>query len=198
MRISVVATGIDVVAAAQPRPLLSLVGDRDAPQTATMATASLQAASAPGALPIAASATLPSSGESAEPMPAVAQAAESAAIRDGAFIVPRPVEPAIARPQAVAPSMASDAFAAAAMENGGRPALAKPKSRGPSLFERVTGVARHRAPAAPTERATRSVASPAPAQQPRLGALDPSDRLVGSKSEEDLLDIPAFLRRQAN
>src|SRR5260370_15558967 len=100
-------------------------------------------------------------------------------------MVPRPVGPAIARPHAVTPSMASDAFAAAAMENGGRPALAKPKSRGPSLFERVTGVGR-RTPAPPTERATRPIASPAQAQQPRLGALDPSDRLVGSTSEEDL------------
>jgi cell division protein FtsZ len=33
--------------------------------------------------------------------------------------------------------------------------------------------------------------------QPRLAALDPDDR-PGSSSEEDLLDIPAFLRRQAN
>jgi cell division protein FtsZ len=82
------------------------------------------------------------------------------------------------------------------MENGGRPASAKPKSRGPSLFERVTGVGRHRAPAAPAERPTRTVVGPA--QQQRLGALDPNDRLVGSKSEEDMLDIPAFLRRQAN
>jgi cell division protein FtsZ len=30
-----------------------------------------------------------------------------------------------------------------------------------------------------------------------LGALDPADRL-GPTKEEDLLDIPAFLRRQAN
>jgi cell division protein FtsZ len=197
MRISVVATGIDVAASAQPRPLLSLVGDRDMPQAATMA-APVQGAPSPGALPIAASAILPSAGEFAEASPAVAQAAENAAIRDGAFIVARAVEPAIARPQAAAPPMASDAFAAAAMENGGRPGSAKPKSRGPSLFERVTGVSRHRAPAAPAERATRPAAGPAQAQQPRLGALDPNDRLVGSKSEEDLLDIPAFLRRQAN
>src|SRR5260370_22571460 len=34
MRISVVATGIDVIASAQPRPLLSLVGDRDTPPAA--------------------------------------------------------------------------------------------------------------------------------------------------------------------
>jgi cell division protein FtsZ len=35
------------------------------------------------------------------------------------------------------------------------------------------------------------------ASQPRLGGLDPSDR-IQSKTEDDLLEIPAFLRRQAN
>jgi cell division protein FtsZ len=34
--------------------------------------------------------------------------------------------------------------------------------------------------------------------QPRLSGLDPKDRLATSRAEEDLLDIPAFLRRQAN
>ena len=38
---------------------------------------------------------------------------------------------------------------------------------------------------------------PAPAVQTRL-ALDPTDRLTARPSEEDMLDIPAFLRRQAN
>jgi len=38
----------------------------------------------------------------------------------------------------------------------------------------------------------------APAVQPRLSGLDPKDRLATSRAEEDLLDIPAFLRRQAN
>ncbi|HEX3498033.1 MAG TPA: cell division protein FtsZ [Stellaceae bacterium] len=202
MRISVVATGIDVAVSAQ-RPLLSLVGDRDAPQPGSLGVAQMPAASVPGALPIAASAlasppVLPamlSGGDSSEPTPAAAQAAESAALREGAYLVQRAVEPAIARPQ-VAPVAVSDAFAAAAMENGGRP-VAKVKPRGPSLFERVTGVGRNRAPAAPAERA-KVPAATATAQQPRLGALDPGDRLIGSKSEEDLLDIPAFLRRQAN
>jgi cell division protein FtsZ len=85
------------------------------------------------------------------------------------------------------------------MENGGRPVIAKAKARGPSLFERVTGVGRLR-PAAPERAAPERSGRPAAAaaQQPRLGALDPGDRLVGSKNEEDLLDIPAFLRRQAN
>jgi cell division protein FtsZ len=205
MRISVVATGIDIAASAQ-RPLLSLVGDRDAPPPASFGGAQMPASHMPGALPIAASAltnagasaatsaAMLSGGDSSEPTPAAAQAAESAALRDGAFLVPRAVEPAIARPQ-VAPVAPSDAFAAAAMENGGRPA-AKVKPRGPSLFERVTGVGRNRAAAAPAERPKAPAA--APSQQPRLGTLDPGDRLVGSRSEEDLLDIPAFLRRQAN
>jgi cell division protein FtsZ len=38
---------------------------------------------------------------------------------------------------------------------------------------------------------------PQPAVQARL-ALDPTDRLTARPSEEDMLDIPAFLRRQAN
>jgi len=45
------------------------------------------------------------------------------------------------------------------------------------------------------------VAQARPAQenaQPRLSGVDPQDRLPSSQSEEDLLDIPAFLRRQAN
>jgi cell division protein FtsZ len=37
----------------------------------------------------------------------------------------------------------------------------------------------------------------APAAQPMLN-LDPADRIAAARSEEDLLDIPAFLRRQAN
>ena len=32
----------------------------------------------------------------------------------------------------------------------------------------------------------------------RMILLDPQDRLASTKTEEDLLDIPAFLRRQAN
>ena len=38
----------------------------------------------------------------------------------------------------------------------------------------------------------------AASEENKLGGLDPEDRLSTSESEEDLLDIPAFLRRQAN
>jgi cell division protein FtsZ len=74
------------------------------------------------------------------------------------------------------------------MGNGGRPA----KKRGISLFERVTGVGRR----AVAEKAPAAAAAQ-PAQQ-RLGALDPAERLTPARSEDDVLDIPAFLRRQAN
>lgn len=50
------------------------------------------------------------------------------------------------------------------------------------------------APAAPE---TSPMAGPV-AMQPRLKGVDSQERLPSSQSEEDLLDIPAFLRRQAN
>jgi cell division protein FtsZ len=180
MRISVVATGIDAEALAQAKHVIQLVSDRGRGNGA--------AAAEPAAAP-----SLPAPAVAAEPAPAQADAIETAAVKGGAFIAPRPVEVAGARPMAVTrPAIAPDAFAAAAMENGGR-LPQKPKGRGPSLFERVTGVARR----SPGEAEPASRAAPAAPAQPRLGALDPADRLRPSK-EEDVLDIPAFLRRQAN
>jgi cell division protein FtsZ len=208
MRISVVATGIDVEASAQPKPALSLVSDRGREPVAAPAAAAPAGAAAPAAasfapamqafaqpvlLQNAAPALDPRAMVESEPLPPAAMAAESAAVVGGAFIAPRPVEPAVARPATLAaPAVAPDPLAAAAMENGGRPPA---KKRGPSLFERVTGVGRARA-AAPETRAP-AAAPPQPAQQ-RLGALDPAERLAPARNEEDVLDIPAFLRRQAN
>jgi len=59
-----------------------------------------------------------------------------------------------------------------------------------------------RARATPPEPPPRPPAPPAksatpPTTQPRLAPLEPDDRQNLSK-EDDLLDIPAFLRRQAN
>jgi cell division protein FtsZ len=198
MRISVVATGIDVEAAQQPKPALSLVSDRSrdaaavAPQpmpAAPMAPGLAAALAQPVLLQNAAPALDPRSAIENDPLPPAAAAAESAAAVGGAFIAPRPAEPAVARPAVLAaPAIAPDPLAAAAMENGGRPPA---KKRGPSLFERVTGVGRARVAA------TTAKPAPQPAQ-PRLGALDPAERLAPPRNEEDVLDIPAFLRRQAN
>ncbi|HYM03723.1 MAG TPA: cell division protein FtsZ [Stellaceae bacterium] len=182
MRISVVATGIDAEALAQPRPVIQLVSDRSRDETAPVV------ATAEPVPPIAAEAV------EAQPVVAQAEAAETAAVRGGAFIAPRPIEVAGARPMPMAqPTVAPDAYAAAAMENGGRPPQKPVKSRGPSLFERVTGVGRGRG--TDSEPAART--APQQPVQPRLGPLDPSDRL-GHAKDEDMLDIPAFLRRQAN
>ena len=113
-----------------------------------------------------------------------------------------------------------DPFAAAAMTNGAArpdrqaPAAAAP-ARAPSLFERVTGTGRaawgarsartaEAAPAPTPNRVeprpmeARPAAARTEAAQPQLGGLDPADRIATSTPEEDLLDIPAFLRRQAN
>ena len=82
----------------------------------------------------------------------------------------------------------------------------------PGLFSRWTSPRPAASPAAPQQRTEpRAPAVPqAPAARPAQPAaqrpaadmsatrVSPSDRLTTSKAEEDLLDIPAFLRRQAN
>jgi len=76
------------------------------------------------------------------------------------------------------------------------------KRRAPNLFARVTGGAAAWARnTTPEKKEAAPAAKPAaapPAVQARLSGLDPQDRLASTKTEEDLLDIPAFLRRQAN
>ena len=225
IRISVVATGIDAEAMAQTRPMISLVSDRSRPEPSSVqaapAPASVMAVAASATIPQAAPVAGMTALAMAQPEPArpslqtqpvsvamtspEAEALEKAVISDQSFIPPKPVEPAV-RPTIVTASVvAPDPYAAAAMTNGGRPAQPA-KTRAPSLFERVTGVGRSRtsAPAAgalstPAQAAPSAPAQPAAAPvQPRLGPLDPADRLTTSKGEEDLLDIPAFLRRQAN
>jgi len=180
MRISVVATGIDAEQIAQTRPPIRLVAESNPAKPAPHVAEPVP--SVPAAVAI-----------EAGPVPAHAEAIESAAVKSDVFIAPRPVEAPV-RPAMVAPaSVAPDPFAAAAMENGARAPQKPMKSRGQSLFERVTGVGRRIA--AEAEPAPR--VQPQPPAQPRLGPLDPSDRL-GPAKDEDLLDIPAFLRRQAN
>ena len=75
-------------------------------------------------------------------------------------------------------------------------------ARRPSLFSLATGGGRRAAKEAAKEAAAAEVpveAKPqAESHQPELGAMNPADRLTPSQTEEDLLDIPAFLRRQAN
>jgi cell division protein FtsZ len=192
MRISVVATGIDAETAAQPRPAITLVSSRD-PAAAPQRDAAAAAYAQPM---LTQNAAMPAPeggrGESdGEPLPPVAETAESAAMRGGAFIAPKPVDPGAARPIPLTQPAVPPAAAA-------REPAPRPKGRVPSLIERVTGVGRARhAPAEPPRAAPPAAPAKTAASQPRLAPLEPEDR-PGLSKEEDLLDIPAFLRRQAN
>jgi len=192
MRISVVATGIDAEAVVQPRPAISLVSSRDAAPALREATTGNY--TQPVLTQNAAHSSKPTARPEldSEPLPQAAEAAESAAMRSGAFIAPKPADPGAARPVPLTQSAVPPAAA--------KEAVPKPKGRVPSLIERVTGVGRARA--TPPEPPPRPAAPPAksaaqPTTQPRLAPLEPDDRPNLSK-EDDLLDIPAFLRRQAN
>ena len=74
--------------------------------------------------------------------------------------------------------------------NEERPAAAKPAMAPPPPMR----AAEAPAPAAPRVDAAKT----SEPEQPTFANLDASERLRGSQSEEDLLEIPAFLRRQAN
>jgi cell division protein FtsZ len=193
MRISVVATGIEAEAGQMALPTLS-------PTRPVLAEVKL-AAAAPGytqpmltqnaAAPKAEPARSEPRSESApEAVPAAAAAAESAALRNGGFVAPRPVEAGPARPVPIT----QPAVPAA-------PDAAPPRAKGrvPSLIERMTGVARARVAAAAPEKKPQPAppAAARPAAPPRLTPLEPEERPAVS-TEDDLLDIPAFLRRQAN
>ncbi|MBL6928011.1 MAG: cell division protein FtsZ [Rhodospirillales bacterium] len=95
----------------------------------------------------------------------------------------------------------AEPFAGAAMANGAKtaPKPAEPKTvkaRGISLFEKVTGTGR--AAKAKADAPAEVISAPVPAAKPAVGRLDPADRIPEAQSGDDLLDIPAFLRRQAN
>jgi cell division protein FtsZ len=207
MRISVVATGIDAELAKEARPALSLVSSRPAAAAPLREATSgytqplLTQNAAQGAEGAHREPTAPRDGSRGdpyeEPLPQMAEAAEAAALKSGAFIAPKAVDPGPGRPVSLTQPAVPPA------------AAPRPKGRVPSLIERVTGVGRARAqtppPPAPRdgsrgdsyEAAPRPAAPSAKSGQVRLASPEPEDRPALSK-EDDLLDIPAFLRRQAN
>ena len=79
------------------------------------------------------------------------------------------------------------------------------RKKAPSLFEKMTsrfaGQAKAAAPSQPVAPRSDTRAAPGAenqqADQPSFN-LDPTERLGSSRQEEETLDIPAFLRRQAN
>ena len=192
IRVSVVATGIDLGAMQQPKPARPvLVSDRPvAPRTVPAAGDALKTARPVAASPAtaAAPATAATATAGALAMAAPAPSAETRKL-DQPFLAPRPLEPS-PRPAQVAAPAPAPAPVAAAPESV---AAAEPRRvrRGMAqIFTRVAG--------APRRPAVEPQFEPAAPVQPRLGGLDPSDRPAASRAEDDLLEIPAFLRRQAN
>ncbi|MGH6973961.1 MAG: cell division protein FtsZ [Stellaceae bacterium] len=227
MRISVVATGIDADQMEHPKPLEVVQKERAArDQAARPAIAPAAPAPMPYVVQPAAAAPVlvpepEPEPEVVEPTPAAAVAAmprvdaiEAQALSRGSFMPQRqPVEPVMVRPAPVRPVTAPNAFADAAIANGARqPQRPAPQAkRTPSLFERVTNAGRllhpqdepvavRAAEAAPAAR-PQAVPQPAPVQptQPTLVATRPEPAAERPRAkDEDLLEIPAFLRRQAN
>ncbi|HEU0070531.1 MAG TPA: cell division protein FtsZ [Alphaproteobacteria bacterium] len=189
MRISVIATGIDAEAMAEPKPtVINLVDRRPAarpmmaaPSSApsmvmpsfaapTMAAPSMSMAAPQATMAPVMTATAtqlepsfaPVAAPVAEAAPAPVAPAAAPLAADGrkAFIPGMPVEPtAQARAAQMTAPAAARPFAEAAMVNAGP----KPKAK-PSLFERVTGTGRARDVAEPT-RAAEPPAFRAPAAQ---------------------------------
>lgn len=143
----------------------------------------------------------------AAPRPFAAQLAETQAVQP-AFVPP--AAQAMPAPVAAPAGLRQpDPFAEADMVN--KPAEPKKKA---SLFDRITGAARRtEAEPAPMHRQaepqfTRQPMAPVAApvatvrvEQPRqadLGLTATAERATPTRPQDDLLDIPAFLRRQAN
>ncbi len=120
--------------------------------------------------------------------------------RRAPFIPPKPVVAEQATEEGE-----PEPFAAAAMENA-RSDAQKPQQerRRPNLFERMTGAGKpvqQEKPSAPAPKEAVSVAQPVNATAPAPTLTenpDPEERFQLSQAEEEMLDIPAFLRRQAN
>jgi len=138
-----------------------------------------------------------------EPAPTAAAAEiieERVAPRE-AFIPPRPAvaEP---RPTASRPGAPQEAAVAGHDDSPGKAA------RRPSLFERVTGTGRARKPsetpnmqpaqAVPAAVPAAAQAEAPPRQEPTFEGVDEKPAPQTTRADEDMLEIPAFLRRQAN
>ena len=215
IRVSVVATGIEAAANAEQRPmpvgLTAVVSntqmESEPAEPATESETIEELAAEPEAcLPIEEPETVDTltevdpvedtvSAQPKDPKPVLPQRP--------AFIPPRPARPSDERSE-VKPA---EPFAAAAIENA-RSEAPQPRRKGLTLFERMTGSGRARSQTEPAAPAVNPEANVEPTQktgvatpnsgQPQLGGLDSADGQTTSAPEEEMLEIPAFLRRQAN
>ena len=204
MRVSVVATGIDSEQDIQP-------DKRETPISISLVQRAMESAVAVEA-PVAAAkvmetAPAEAAAESApEPMTANVDADSDA------FIAPEPQLVDRVMPEPVGKG---DAFAAADIANA-RPVETPARKSSPTWFERMTGRSRKAdqgpdlfdapartapvAPAPATARVSVKVERPdsVTIKAPSTLRTTPDQRLGTSRTQEDRLEIPTFLRRQAN
>ena len=115
-----------------------------------------------------------------------------------AFLPPRPVDPQTHTQT----NSAADPFKEADLLNTANPV--EKNKRSSNLFQRITGVRRERTvehPNGKNNERLEPVLGPDKEplqQQSKFSSLDSKEQINNSNSDEDLLDIPAFLRRQAN
>ena len=219
IRVSVVATGMESEAQSMPTMLDSdggataiagFLGNRAA--TAVKMRSEISPAEADS---VPASAALEIVEETPETPETPAEEATLPAVAPEVEDAQTPAEPMIDADDAFIPSPPAEVekeskiaepFAAAAMTNGfGNRGL--DTSTKASLFERVTGTgraAKKRNEEPETEEAGKTepiVLAPSakePEQDEQIAGLSPEDQTPEQRDEDDLLDIPAFLRRQAN
>ncbi len=211
MRVSVVATGIDAQAAVRPAPaVLSVVGtgaaspaqkpDAGAPEHKSTTVVKM--------VPAAPAAPEPAESVPETPKPAAAKpaAADTDKAADRATQVRPPATPALGATDVFIPPPAEPSAGKADKPAESAPAAPAPdgaaarrplRDRGPTLFERVTGTGRA-ARSAKAAAADAGGAGQRHAAGGRFSGLDSAERVPTAQAEEDLLDIPAFLRRQAN
>ncbi len=210
MRVSVVATGIDAEAASRPRPVLKVYSQDD--HAAEPVEGARSGAPLPEAPGVASSAMDeeavdpgPATGPGDFPRPIVPQVATSGIPHPSteAFVPPPPMDPR----GRTEPETRPDPFREADMINGG---TAPERKRG-GLLRRVTGAGRAKKEEARREEAAKAMEPAEPVFEPKLDArpadepeqpklvdVERDDGTGPGQSEDDLLDIPAFLRRQAN
>jgi cell division protein FtsZ len=215
IRVSVVATGMEANAAAKPRPTLVTVGGAPTarPMPQPMPTSGAQPAPAAAGAAIAGAGPVPQRAAaqptmSAPPQPAFHTAGATALAPQMEPVV-APAEPAPA-PMADPAAQAAPLFAplAADLQPEAPSAAPAASDRRPSLFRRVTNQLMQRdldPPAQPRQAPTLGAADTAPRQPqapaaaPAVNAEPPPRPAPRTLPAEDLgLDIPAFLRRQAN
>jgi cell division protein FtsZ len=207
MRISVVATGIDAEvsnAARAAAAAQALAAQQQAERLKTIAATPVAAAvetpietataraeehasfanlTRKAATAVHTTGELPIQAPQRAPVAPVTEQRPSAEVAGDAFLAPRPMQPTVSRGEGDQPLGALRAT---------QPQLGpKPRQGAPSLFQRIIGRG-HVEPARPAQPPRAAAPS-----QPRLSGVDPAERAPQS-SEEDYLDIPAFLRRQAN